>query len=111
MATKYVYSFSEGKGEGNGKMKADLGGKGGDELRLGQHALFDQHPTEGPPDSLLLLVGGLELGRADQPALEQDVAQLLHTSSFRGQGVTAVHRANRRKSEACTPVPSAVWPG
>jgi pyruvate,orthophosphate dikinase len=28
MATKYVYSFSEGKGEGNGKMKAELGGKG-----------------------------------------------------------------------------------
>ena len=28
MATKYVYSFSGGKGEGNGKMKAELGGKG-----------------------------------------------------------------------------------
>ena len=63
----------------------DLGGQRGDELGLGEHALLDEHPPEGAADPLLLLVGGLELGRADEPALEQDVAQLLHGAvSFRG---------------------------
>ena len=62
--------------------QADLGGQRGDQLRLGEHALVDQHAAEGAADPLLLLVGGLELGRADEPALQQDVAQLLHAPSL-----------------------------
>ena len=60
----------------------DLGGQRRDELGLGEDALLDEHPPEGPADPLLLLVGGLELGRADEPALQQDVAQLLHAPSL-----------------------------
>ena len=60
----------------------DLGGQRRDELGLGEDALLDEHSPEGPTDPLLLLVGGLELGRADEPAFQQDVAQLLHAPSL-----------------------------
>ncbi len=39
----------------------DLGGQRGDELRLGEHALVDEHPAEGPAHPLLLHERGLEL--------------------------------------------------
>ena len=57
---------------------ADLLGQRGDQLGLGQHALVDQDPAQRAARPLVLVVGGLELGLGDQPALEQDVAELLH---------------------------------
>src|SRR5260370_14600832 len=38
-ATKYVYSFGGGKADGNGKMKDDLGGKGGGCAEVGNDGL------------------------------------------------------------------------
>ena len=112
---------STGKSREVDEPQPDLGGQRRDELGLGEHALLDEHPAEGPADPLLLLVGGLELGRADEPALQQDVAQLLHAPSLRRGGCSrplltigserAVpeairpRRAQRREPAACRAPP------
>ena len=57
---------------------ADLGREGGDELALGQHTLVDEDPSQAAPELVLRVHGGSQLLGGDKPAIEQDVAELLH---------------------------------
>ena len=88
----------DGVGAEVDEAQADLLGERGDELALGEHAEVDEHPAQAAPEAALLLHGDLQLLGREQPALEQDVAELLHAGLPEGCGRTGSPSAGGPRS-------------
>ena len=75
----------------------DLLGQRRHQLALGQHAEVDEDAAQAAAQAALLLDGDLELLRRQQPALEQDVAELLHVVPIGSTGAELTRRVRRAR--------------
>jgi hypothetical protein len=70
----------------------DLGGQRRDQLALGEDPHVDQHPAQAATEPALLVDGRGQLLLSEVPALEQDVAELLHAWVSWRRGSCRPHR-------------------